>query len=414
MGVASCSLHLAQLVCVSVDVVSEVMKARALRWPCVICFAALVSASVELRSGAHLIDESELPLRTAGRRVVGRSGTALHLACVNLYGAHLKQMVTNGLDVQPLQNISARIVELGFNCVRLPFSSELVLTNRSHVPHPRQSLAANEDLQALTPLEVFDRTLYSLTQAGLLVILNNHVSSAGWCCSESDGEGLWYTTAYPMSAWLTVIELMGSRYRDTPLVAGFDLRNEVRPSALGVPNWGDGGRNDWSLAVLDASAKLNGSGVDMLVVVSGVHTNFLCNINRNPVHTNGWLLHRTVFTVHEYQWMSASDLLSGSMVRWKWEILLMFVACIAFVLLLWGVCDSRASQSRVGQGNFVVDRVVKTRWIVCEMSRARCPARCNLFCRPFWCVCVVWHPIGVMLGWVRESIPKTSTRHRVC
>ena len=38
------------------------------------------------------------------------------------------------------------------------------------------------------------------------------------------------------------------RYADNPLVAGFDLRNEVRP-AHGVPaNWGSGDKNDFALA----------------------------------------------------------------------------------------------------------------------------------------------------------------------
>ena len=53
-------------------------------------------------------------------------------------------------------------------------------------------------------MEVFDATVEGLTNEGLIVILNNHNSKAGWCCSEQDGEGLWYTHDYPEDMWFQV------------------------------------------------------------------------------------------------------------------------------------------------------------------------------------------------------------------
>ena len=55
-------------------------------------------------------------------RVVDNSGARVKLACVNWYGAHMEGHVVNGLDKQPIASIAATIRELGFNCVRLPFS----------------------------------------------------------------------------------------------------------------------------------------------------------------------------------------------------------------------------------------------------------------------------------------------------
>ena len=53
-------------------------------------------------------------------------------------------------------------------------------------------------------MEVFDATVEGLTNEELIVILNNHNSKAGWCCSEQDGEGLWYTHDYPEEMWIEV------------------------------------------------------------------------------------------------------------------------------------------------------------------------------------------------------------------
>merc|ERR1711874_779137 len=64
------------------------------------------------------------PLRSGqqGNRMgtVDSDGKRVKLVCVNWYGAHMEDMVVNGLDRQPIQFIADKIAELGFNCVRLP------------------------------------------------------------------------------------------------------------------------------------------------------------------------------------------------------------------------------------------------------------------------------------------------------
>merc|ERR1712048_1279084 len=97
----------------------------------------------------------------------------------------------NGLNRRPLSDISASIAEMGFNCVRLPFSLALVLRNETQIPNP-ESINANPGLKGLSPLEIFDATVASLAGADLLVILNNHISASRWCCDCEDAEGLWY------------------------------------------------------------------------------------------------------------------------------------------------------------------------------------------------------------------------------
>lgn len=42
-------------------------------------------------------------------------------------------------------------------------------------------------------MELFDIAIREMTDAGLMVILNNHTSSSMWCCSDDDCEGLWWT-----------------------------------------------------------------------------------------------------------------------------------------------------------------------------------------------------------------------------
>ena len=54
------------------------------------------------------------------------------------------------------------------------------------------------------------------------------MSNAGWCCSNEDGNGMWYTPEYPEEVFFEHWTFMAERYLDNPLVIGADLRNEVR------------------------------------------------------------------------------------------------------------------------------------------------------------------------------------------
>ena len=84
----------------------------------------------------------------------------------------MENLVVNGLDVQTMDFISAKIKELGFNCVRLPFALDTFYKTKTI---PDSILAANPDLHGKTALEILDKTVESLTNQGLLVILNNHI-----------------------------------------------------------------------------------------------------------------------------------------------------------------------------------------------------------------------------------------------
>ena len=58
------------------------------------------------------------------------------------------------------------------------------------------AVIANPQLYGLTAMDVFDKTVESLTKAGVAVILNNHISDAMWCCWEYDSNGLWHNQNY--------------------------------------------------------------------------------------------------------------------------------------------------------------------------------------------------------------------------
>jgi hypothetical protein len=103
--------------------------------------------------------------------------------------------VAGGLDVRHRSEIAATIKDMGFNSVRFPYSDELVVRNPFIAP---EHLSANLDLldtydlnhndasrqkdklHGPRALDVFTACVKAMTDAGLAVIINDHITNAQW------------------------------------------------------------------------------------------------------------------------------------------------------------------------------------------------------------------------------------------
>ena len=73
----------------------------------------------------------------------------------------------------PVDAISSKIDDMGFNCVRLVYALDTLYEN----PVVKtERVTENPELFGNTVMEIMDRVIESLTRANIMVILNNHVS----------------------------------------------------------------------------------------------------------------------------------------------------------------------------------------------------------------------------------------------
>ncbi|KAF3494444.1 hypothetical protein DY000_02057767 [Brassica cretica] len=89
------------------------------------------------------------PLSTSSRWIVDENGQRVKLACVN-WPSHLQPVVAEGLSKQPVDAVAKKIVEMGFNCVRLTWPLDLMtnetLANNVTVRQSFQSLGLTDDI----------------------------------------------------------------------------------------------------------------------------------------------------------------------------------------------------------------------------------------------------------------------------
>jgi endoglucanase len=250
---------------------------------------------------AHAVQSSTLPalpLHTDGATIRDAGGEAVRLISVNWFGFDEGEDVVGGLDRVPLRDLIRTIRSMGFNSVRLPWANQVVEDNPRV---PDYALNANPELRGKRALELMDVVIQALSSEGLMVILDNHVSRADWCCGDKDGNGLWYNREYPESHWIADWQMLVQRYKANPAVIGADLRNELRSGA----RWGgDDPSVDWHAAAERGGNAILQVNPNLLIFVEG--TSYSLNFDeagRLSVHLA--VAHRLVYSPHNYAWSQA-------------------------------------------------------------------------------------------------------------
>ena len=233
------------------------------------------------------------PLHTSGYQILDTADHPVRLTSVNWYGFDQKEFVAGGLDHAPLQAIIGQITAIGVNSVRLPWANETVEHNPIVADY---AVKANPRFRGKHALEIMDAVIGALARAHIMVILDNHMSRADWCCSESDGNGLWYNAEYPESKWLADWETIVHRYKNQPWVVGADLRNELRSGA----QWGGSDpKLDWHAAAERAgNAVLSANSKLLVMVESPQYSTDFTGFDKLPVVLK--VAHRLVYSPHAY------------------------------------------------------------------------------------------------------------------
>lgn len=247
------------------------------------------------------------PLYASSRWIVDENGSRVKLACVN-WASHVDIMVAEGLNKKPVDDITANIRAMGFNCVRLTWSL-FMFTNSSYGAMTiRKSLRKlslsdaeagvatnNPDLLDLPVVEVYKRVVSSLGASGVMAILDNHISRPGWCCSNSDGNGFFGDRDFDSDTWIKGLTSVATMFNGTDQVVGMSLRNELRGPKQN--------QNDWYKYMQKGAEAVHRANPKVLIILSGLSfdTN-LVFLSQRPVSLA--FKEKIVFEMH---WYAFSD-----------------------------------------------------------------------------------------------------------
>lgn len=262
---------------------------------------------------------------TSGNKILDVNNATVRIAGINWYGFETTDEVVHGLYNQDYKTILDTIYNLGYNVIRLPFSNQMVENPIIPTAISYTDIdgnAINTDLAGLNALQVMDKIITYSGSLNLRIILDDHRSEAG---NSAEDSGLWYTNAYPQSAWLADWQTLVTRYQGyttisgQPTVIGADVRNEPHNAESGGSCWtGDTGAtvsgcptsdtaNNWPIAATLAGNTILALNSNWLIFVEG--TDYydgigdwwggnLIGVASHPVILN--TAQRLVYSAHDY------------------------------------------------------------------------------------------------------------------
>ncbi|KAL5717969.1 cellulase [Ranunculus cassubicifolius] len=247
------------------------------------------------------------PLYTDSRWIVNGEGTRVKLACVN-WPSHLQQVLAEGLHRKPVGVISKKIRSMGFNCVRFTWPTDLANneTLASTTVHDSfQSLGLFESIAGLevnnrnflnqTLIQAFQNVVANLGENKLLVVLDNHLTTPGWCCDWYDGSGFFGDKDFDPQYWLNGLTKMATLFKGAANVIGMSLRNEPRGPKQDI--------SLWYKYMQQGAEAVHAANPDVLVILSGLeYARNLRFLNTKPVNVS--FTKKLVFEGH---WYAFSD-----------------------------------------------------------------------------------------------------------
>ncbi|RWV84978.1 hypothetical protein GW17_00053259, partial [Ensete ventricosum] len=169
--------------------------------------------------------------------------------------------------------------EVNHMCSRSTIASVLIIS-----PLISANLTWNPDEQAVVS---------NLADNNIMVILDNHISKPGWCCSNFDGNGFFGDKYLDAEEWIKGLRKMAAMFDGWPNVVGMSLRNELRGPKQGVTEW----------YMQRGAEVVHSANPNVLVILSGLSfDNDLSYLSKKPVELT--FQGKLVFELH---WYAFSD-----------------------------------------------------------------------------------------------------------
>lgn len=207
----------------------------------------------------HSVPPDTTGYHTDGARIVDPSGHPFRIKAVSWYGLESNTFAPLGLYELSLDDILSYVQSLGFNTLRMTWSSEMLDAGSKPMSINEN---VNPDLAKLTtPLQILDEVVHRAPKFGLKVILSRHQSSAG------HPDDLWYNGDYKQDRFFNDWVVLATRYAGDSTVIGCDLHNDLK----GIASWGDGNPDtDWKAAAEKAGNLVLQANPAVLVFVQGI------------------------------------------------------------------------------------------------------------------------------------------------
>ena len=210
-------------------------------------------------------------LTTKGSKIVDMNGEQVWLTGCNWFGYNTGTNLFDGVWNCNLEEALASIADHGFNLLRVPMSSELLLQwKKGEYPKANYNNAYNENLNSMNSLEIFDHVLSLCEQNGMKVMIDIHTVKTD---ASGHNHPVWYRDNITEADYIESLRWLAARYKDNDTIVAYDLKNEPHGKPPETPRaiWnGSNDPNNWKNVAEKAGKAVLNENPHALIVIEGI------------------------------------------------------------------------------------------------------------------------------------------------
>ncbi|MGN0165573.1 MAG: cellulase family glycosylhydrolase [Lachnospiraceae bacterium] len=227
-----------------------------------------------------------------GNKIVDSEGKQVWLTGVNWFGYNTGTNTFDGLWACDLNTSLQAIANHGFNLLRVPISTELILQwKNGEYPSANFNQATNYYLVGMDSLEIFDYVIGQCRANGIKIMIDIH-------CAKTDSMGhmanMWYSSEISTEDYQDALVWIAKRYANDDTIIAYDLENEPhgKPYESEKAIWNDStDKNNWKYVAEQTALKVLEANPNVLIMVEGIEiypTNIKTNGNYSSTSDNDY------------------------------------------------------------------------------------------------------------------------------
>ena len=208
--------------------------------------------------------------------IVDADGNPVWLTGINWFGYNTGTGVFDGVWMRNMHDMLTEIADHGFNFLRVPMSTEILLQWKNGDPDPSPPKVndyVNPELKGKTSFELWKLTLEWCKELGIKIMIDIH-------SAQTDASGhtvnLWYTDKITFDDWLDGLEWFADYHKEDDTVLAIDLKNEPHGKGDDIQK-GNGAKwddstdlNNWKYAAEKAAAVVLAKNPKLLIMIEGI------------------------------------------------------------------------------------------------------------------------------------------------
>lgn len=214
--------------------------------------------------------------------IVDMYGNPVWLTGCNWFGYNVGSQVFDGVWSQNMHSMLNQIADHGFNLLRVPMSTEILLQWKNGDPDPATPKVNEWENPELTvegiqggtimySFDIWNKAVEWCRENGIKIMMDIHSASTD---SAGHNVSLWYNDEFSTEDWIEALAWFADYYKDDDTILAIDLKNEPHGKA-DVPSqmakWDDTtDPTNWKYAAETAAAAVLEKNPNLLIMVEGI------------------------------------------------------------------------------------------------------------------------------------------------